>query len=215
MLISEALLCDYYGRYGAPQVALLELSHSIVKPDNMGEMEIFGCYSTNINNLTSKLDPTYARFERVFHCLRFNTPTLWRLAGESMEGERSRLLHNRMPQERLQNDLHPTIEYPIFQENIEALTRICRFAKERGIDLRLFVAPLWKGYRKTIANYQQWIDGLRRASLGVCIYDYSELFEDHPEYFNDEMHLNATGAAVFSERLVQDGLFVGRSAAKH
>ena len=41
MLISEALLKDFVQRYGNPQLVVVELSHSTVRTNSMGEMRNF------------------------------------------------------------------------------------------------------------------------------------------------------------------------------
>ena len=69
MLISEALLKDYVRIYGNPKLVVIELSHSTVTPDSMGEMGIFSYCSTNMQTLARQIDPTYAAFESVFKSL--------------------------------------------------------------------------------------------------------------------------------------------------
>jgi hypothetical protein len=66
------------------------------------------------------------------------------------------------------------------------------------------IGPYWKEFRKGWSNYDEWKAALQKAAGKHEILDYSEAFFDHAEYFNDEMHLNATGAACFTRKLVEE-----------
>lgn len=205
MLISEALLKDFVQLYGNPKVVLIELSHSTVNPDNMGEMGIFSYCSTNMQALGKRINPTYAAFESVFQSLQFNSHTFWRLSAEVLSQPSTRLLDNTIPPAILnkwKNGGHA--EFPIIVENMEALTRICNFTYNRKIQIRLLIAPFWKEFKKRTVNFESWKSALQKAAGEHHIYDYSEVFFEHPDYFNDEMHLNAVGANCFTEKLVVD-----------
>lgn len=205
MLISEALLKDYVERYGNPQLVIIELSHSTVKPVDMGEMGIFTYCSTNMSALARSINPTYFACERVFHSLQFNTQTFWRLSAEVFSQPSSRLLNNTIPPPILahwKNGAHD--ELPLIEENAKALRRICDYANSRNLRIRLVIGPLWKEYRNRITNFEAWKSMLQNAAGADPVYDYSELFFDHEDYFNDEMHLNATGANCFTEKLMTD-----------
>jgi hypothetical protein len=87
---------------------------------------------------------------------------------------------------------------------MEALKRICNYTDKRNIQIKLIISPSWKEFKKAISNYELWKSTLQKAAGGHSIHDYSDLFFEHSEYFNDQMHLNATGADHFVQKLVED-----------
>jgi hypothetical protein len=205
MLISEALLKDFVERYGNPKLLVLELSHSTVRTDSMGEIGLFSYCSPNINALAKTINPTYTAFESIFISLRFNSPSFWRLSTEAFTEPQSRLLHNTIPPEVLKEWQNGApVEMPIIVQNMDALSRICAYADAKNIPTRLLIAPYWKDFRKRIVNFEPWKARLQEAAGQYPIYDYSEAFSEHVALFNDEMHLNAAGANEFSQRLVAD-----------
>jgi hypothetical protein len=205
VLISETLLKDFVQRYGKPERVLIELSHTTADPYSMGEMRIFSYCSPNIAALAKQLDPTYSLFECIFKCLQFNDPAFWRLAAELLGEPAPRLLENTIPPEIINKwkDGHH-IDLPIIRNNMEALTRICQYSESKDIRIELLIGPSWEGFRNGIANYEEWKSALVRVVGIHFIHDYSRVFFDHPEYFNDTIHLNAIGADRFAEILVKD-----------
>src|SRR5205823_1781860 len=92
MLISEALLKDFVERYGDPQLVAVELSHSTVGTNSMGEIGMFSYCSPNIRAVAKTVNPTYTAFESIFNSLRFNSPAFWRLSTEAFTEPPTRLL---------------------------------------------------------------------------------------------------------------------------
>ena len=209
--ISEVLLQDYVARYGNPELVVVELGHTTVDADSMGEMRIFSYCSANMSRLARSTDPTLAVFESIFKVLRFNSPAFWRLATEAIRTPGSRLMQNEIPQGIVDSwkDGH-RVERPIVGENLEALGRICDYADGRGIAMALVIAPSWKTFRMAISNYDEWKSALEAHVGNHRIHDYSTVFFERPQYFSDEMHLNAAGARSFAEKLLQDGIIWSR-----
>ena len=207
VLISEALLKDYVERYGNPTMAVIEVSHSTVNPASLGEMRIFTYCSANIRDIEHRANPTFAAFEDIFTSLRFNDPAFWRLAIEAVEPPANRLLYNKIPDVLVKKWQGPNVQAgnrAIYRENLEALGRICAFADSRGIQLRLIISPAWHDFRRAIANFDEWKAALQQAAGQHPIHDYSDVFVAHPDYFNDEMHLNVAGADALVQKLVED-----------
>ena len=204
-LISEVLLKDYVQRYGVPKLVVIGLSQTTASPESMGEMRIFSYCSPNITSLAKRLDPTYAAFESVFTSLRFNDPAFWRLLTEVFREPAARLLKSTIPPEKKNRWMTGhRFERPILDKNMEALKRICEYSDSNKIRMALLISPSWSEYLKAISNYSLWVDALQKAVGQHVIHDYSGIFVDHPEYFNDEIHLNARGATRFVEILVAD-----------
>ncbi len=208
ILISEVLLQDYVQRYGNPELVVIDLGHSMVDPESMGEMRIFSYCSKGMEVLATSNDPTYAAFEHVFKSLRFNDPAFWRLLVEVFREPSSRLLNNKIPTvliDKWKNSGHE--EVPIYTENMEALKRICDYADSKNIRIRLIISPYWKDYKNSIVNFESWKAALKKSAGRHYIYDYSEVFNEYPAYFNDIVHLNATGANNFVKILLKDNVF--------
>jgi hypothetical protein len=205
LLIAEALLKDFVQRYGNPEFVVVELSCSIVEPCSMGEMQIFSYYSTNMEALARSIDPTYTAFEKLFKCLRFNNPAFWRLAAECIREPSDRRLRHTIPPEKISQWRNGRrVEHPVYEKNVEALKRICEFADSRNITVVLMIAPYWQNYRDAIVNFESWKGQLQAGARKHPIHDYSDLFREQSEFFNDEMHLNSTGAKNFVVRLISD-----------
>jgi hypothetical protein len=205
MLISEALLKDFVERYGNPQLVVVELSHSTVRTNSMGEMGIFSYCSTNMNALAKTTDPTYTAFESIFKSLRFNSPAFWRLSAEAFTEPPARLLQNTIPPDLAKEwQKGGPVELPIIKANMEALGRICAYADAKNMPIRLLIGPYWKEFKKRIVNFDAWKTALQKAAGQHYIYDYSGAFSEHTDFFNDEMHLNAAGANEFSNKLVAE-----------
>ena len=205
VLISEVLLKDYVQRYGIPNLVVIGLSQTTASPEGMGEMRIFSYCSPNIASLAKRLDPTYAAFESVFTSLRFNDPAFWRLLTEVFREPAARLLKNTIPREKKNRwMIGRRFERPILDKNMEALKRICEYSDSKRIKLALLISPSWNEYLKAISNYSLWVEALQKAVGQHVIHDYSGIFVDQPEYFNDEIHLNAKGATRFVEILVAE-----------
>ena len=209
VLVSEALLKDYVERYENPALVVVELSHATVDPATMGEMRIFSYCSTNIQALARTTDPTYSAFETVFTSLRFNDPAFWRLAVETVRPPSTRLLHNKIPEvlvRKWKGKSASAGNRIIYRENLEALQRICSFADARGFQLRLLISPSWHDFKRAIVNFDVWKTALQEAAGKHPVHDYSDVFVANPDYFNDEMHLNAAGADRWVEQLRADSV---------
>ncbi|RNI37493.1 hypothetical protein EFY79_08855 [Hanamia caeni] len=92
--------------------------------------------------------------------------------------------------------------YKIDSTKIRLLKSFVRECKNYDIQLYICISPCFKKYYypdpsviviNKIAN-----------ELNVPFYNFSDdtLFWDHPEYFADEVHLNETGAKIFSNKVV-------------
>ena len=89
----------------------------------------------------------------------------------------------------------------------EALLRIIRIGKERGIEIRLLTSPYVPRYRESCKNYD-WQRQAFLASLdpGVQFLDLSTAIEDL-ECFADLRHLNRDGSLRLLEILVERRFF--------
>jgi len=214
--ICEALFLDYIDRYGPPQLLVLELTQCVDSPDSMGEMMIFTRYSSRMRSLAQELDPKFMTFQSIFKSLRYNNDTFWRLASEAVKPPSPRQLAKVMPREEMERwkQARPSA-WPAVPENIKALNRLLKAAKDSGVEVRLIIAPMWCGYKAKIENFDTWKTEMAKHIGEQRIWDYSDLFADEVACFNDGNHLNALGAKRFSEVLIADGVIRGATTAAH
>ncbi len=204
-LISEALLRDYLRLHGKPELVIVELGHSTVDPRALGEMRIFSFCSTNIARLARTAQPVYSAFSNVFASLQFNDPAFVRVAADVFGDPTPRLLHNRIPLEIVNRwkSARP-MQRTIYAENMQALKRLVELSNQEHFRLEFILSPCWGDFRKAIANYDEWKNAMQQAVGSRQIHDYTDAFNDFPELFNDELHLNAGGAERFVQQLLAD-----------
>jgi hypothetical protein len=203
-LISECLFFDYISRYGPPQLLLIEVTQTVDSPADLGEMGVFANESPRLASLIERMDPTFATARKLFHCLTFNNDTFWRLLSEVVSAPKSRLLTKTLSNEELERLAQKgALEWPEIKENMEALSRITKFAAENQIPTRLFIAPMWTEFKRNISNFDEWKVAVQKAAKQPVL-DYSDIFSDRRELFNDGNHLNSAGAAALLDRMEAD-----------
>ena len=93
---------------------------------------------------------------------------------------------------------------------VDYFLRLLDLLESHGVQVVLVWYPVTEGYYEQAARYipaDSHLEAVReliadRARLPV--YDYHDLFWEHPGYFSDSDHLNGMGAEVFTEVLIQD-----------
>ncbi len=83
------------------------------------------------------------------------------------------------------------------------LNGIVKFSKEKNVNLIFYTAPIYSGYYKYQLNLEKVIDEQKQkaAKEAIPYYDFSEPKNplcNEVKYFNDNIHMNATGVKQFS-----------------
>ena len=83
------------------------------------------------------------------------------------------------------------------QSNIEIFKEIIDWCARHQITLINVISPI---YRKSSSTAEV----LNRFKTEATILDYSDLGNDNPDWFNDDLHLNEKGASAFSNQLSKE-----------
>jgi hypothetical protein len=97
---------------------------------------------------------------------------------------------------RINQDLNlnsPDVQQRI-QSNIELFKEIIAWCASHHITLVNVISPV---YHKSTSTTEV----LNRFKAVAPILDYSDFGNDHPGWFNDDLHLNEMGANAFSNQL--------------
>ncbi len=101
----------------------------------------------------------------------------------------------------------------IDEESFLYFLKLLTYAKENNINVIFLKYPITKEYDEMIMaskvtkeDYYTAIFSHADTILGekYVVLDYYDLFFDHPEYFNDDDHLNSVGAEAFSKKVNAD-----------
>ncbi len=200
--IALVLLADYLDRHPAPEVLLVEASFVVNKLTLVTDLKIYLQHSERLRALFEKYQPKLAlaaRYSRLFgvNCefllralrFRFGSDDNWMNRGRISADKLRALIA--APVERLENE----------PKHLASLNRIIEVARERNIDVRLFIAPYLPATRNS-HGVDAWLVELR-AALGNNFVDYSNAL-DSPKYFADRIHPNEVGAAELINKMIAD-----------
>lgn len=93
--------------------------------------------------------------------------------------------------------------YRVDPRKVEYLEKAIKTCTANGADIVLAISP---NYRR-LPKEQLWVKTVeevaRRHNTPFLYFEQDEQFLAHPEWFREPYHLNATGAAVFTRKLVK------------
>ena len=96
-------------------------------------------------------------------------------------------------------------------EQVDALVRMVRLLQQRGIEVRLVIAPY--AQVRPPSNVAQYAALLERRT-GLRVWNYAAAIDDL-DGFADRVHLNERGSRALIAMLVRDGAFgMARRAAR-
>jgi hypothetical protein len=208
MELAEALLGDYLDRHPAPRMVIIEVTNLDDGPDVIKELKLYRKQSPRLAALLEKNDRLGATAGQWFHLYNFNGELFLRslyYLGQSDQGWINRYRISPALQESLRQS--PGEELAWKPGNMKALKRMLKMARERGIQVRLLVAPYFPEYAPKIANLTSWIQEVQeQVGPGFPVWDYSRLLGDR-EGFADRRHLNAQGSHLLLQRFLTDRFF--------
>jgi len=207
-LTAEALLRDYLGRNQAPRLIVLEVTNVL---DNHDLVKALACYwpvSPSLDALALELFPRSHAAARVSHLFTLNGEIFLRGLRYLRRSDQDWVNRFAMTPEILAvARAGPPFEIVAPDESLEALGRIVALARERNSEIRLVIAPYLPEYIAHATNWEAFVAELQRAAgPGERIWDYGHADTDSG-HFADRLHLNASGAVPFLERLARDGVF--------
>ena len=93
------------------------------------------------------------------------------------------------------------------EDNLAALGRIRRLARERGVPVRLVITPYLPAYAAHMRDSGPWLERIHATGdRKERLWDYRNA-EPDSRHFADRVHVNDQGSIPFAARLVRDGFF--------
>ncbi|PIR48229.1 hypothetical protein COU80_05820 [Candidatus Peregrinibacteria bacterium CG10_big_fil_rev_8_21_14_0_10_55_24] len=93
----------------------------------------------------------------------------------------------------------------INEELVEALDALFLIAEEHGVDVVGVRYPMTPAYQRHAASHHiSAVRDLLYTYPFIALLDYEQLFDEQRDLFQDEDHLNASGALLFSRRVRED-----------
>jgi hypothetical protein len=206
--VAEAVLLDYLERNRAPRMVIIEATSTITDGAVKTELRTFGSFSPRLTALYAEEHPVAARVGRLLWLYPLNSTFFIESLHYMGRSDQGWINHDSMPAGLRATGARRTLT-PIANE-VDALARIVRVLRQRGIEVRLVIAP----YAPITP-----LDGAPFASLieqrtGVRVADYGNAIDDL-DSFADTVHLNEKGSRAFLAMLARDGVFgMARRAAR-
>lgn len=95
----------------------------------------------------------------------------------------------------------------VFEPDISSIDRLRKLLDSKGIELLVIVAPHHPVYTQNIGGYRNYIEEVKSYfPANVRFIDYSNLYQDKPEYFADLLHLNRKGQSEFTQQIINSAL---------
>jgi hypothetical protein len=202
--IAEAVLRDYLDHNRAPRLVVIEATCTIPEGALAGQLGTYASFSPRLAALYAEGHPDGALAGRLSHLYRLNSEFYLEALHYETRSDQDWINRSTIPAAlRIRQPGLWSLPRP---ENLEALNRIVALLRQRGIEVRLVIAPYWPVpvNMPAIANA---IDvSIRRVDPQLHVLNYAGAVSD-PEEFADGVHLNERGSVALLEILQRDGVF--------
>lgn len=211
--VAEAVLLDYLDHNRAPRLVIVEPTSAVVAGAVKTELRTYGSLSPRLAALYAEEHPAEARLGKALWLYPLNSSFFFEALHYMRRSDQDWIYRDVMPPAlRTPQDareLHP------FPEEIDALARIVRELKRRGIEVRLIFAPY--APVKVPSNAAAFA-ALVEQRTGERVWSYAGAIGDL-DLFADTVHLNERGSRALLTMLLRDGAFasvrVRRGAHEH
>ncbi len=204
--LSEALMEDFIERNGTPKLIVVEATVLEVDPATIGDMMIFTSYSRRIAALLKEGMPRLFYTMRVFNLFQYNNEMLWRIVYHVWNPPFDRVHRGTMTPALLEQIRKRSVHLPNHADNDAALRRMLDYAQQRGVPVRIVIAPFLKDQFVKFTNFESWKAQVERLAPGQKIWDYSRSFDD-PALFRDSVHMNTEGTKQLLQVMIDDGFY--------
>jgi hypothetical protein len=199
--VAEVLLLDYLDRNRAPRILVIEATSTVTPGRVASQLRTYAGLSPRIAALYAHDQPAEARVSRLFWLYPLNSEFFLEAMHYAFRSDQDWIFHDPMPPAlRVERGLTSFDPLPA---EVDALARIVRMARQRGIEVRLVVAP-YAPIRQPV-NTAQAVDSIQRQT-GQRIWNYVGAVGDLDD-FTDGVHLNERGSRELLAMLVRDGVF--------
>jgi hypothetical protein len=200
--IAEAILLDYLDRNRAPRMVIIEVTCVHVPGSLTSELRTYASLSPRLGALYAEQHPVAAAAGRVFRLFPLNSEFFLEALHYMRRSDQDWIYHDVMPAllRALRGGGWMINPRPA---NVDALARIVRVLRQRGIEPRLVIAPYGgEGGPVNLAPLAEMLGG----RLGVGVSNYAGAITDLDD-FADHVHLNERGSRVLLALMKRDGVF--------
>ena len=199
--IAEAIFADYLERNRPPELVVIEATHLIADSNLETELRTYANHSPRLRALYAERHPRAARVGGWFRLLAFNSEFFFRALYYLRRSDQVSILRSTISPELLAT---PPSGWPLvpMPGNLEALERLVRSLRARGVTVRLVIAPYQSPDVVNLPEFSRLV----RDRAGVPVLNYIDA-GGPPENFADRVHMNERGAVLFCQRLAADGVF--------
>jgi len=205
-VVAEALILDYLDRNQPPKMAIIEPTCVQVDGAVLTELRPFAVMSPRLMALYQQKHPDAARTEKIFHLLLLNTGFFVDALHYMRHSDQDWIMRSSLP---ATSELEGKRIVPFLPGNREAMQRIVKALRQRGVEVRFVIAPY---YAKGIENLPELAAGLSLDDH-VRLATYDTVLSD-PALFADHVHLNEQGSRVFLAMLQRDGVLEGMAGQR-
>ena len=205
-VVAEALILDYLDRNQPPKMAIIEPTCVQVDGAVLTELRPFAVMSPRLMALYQQKHPDAARTEKIFHLLLLNAGFFVDALHYMRHSDQDWIMRSSLP---ATSELEGKRIVPFLPGNREAMQRIVKALRQRGVEVRFVIAPY---YAKGIENLPELAAGLSLDDH-VRLATYDTVLSD-PALFADHVHLNEQGSRVFLAMLQRDGVLEGMAGQR-
>lgn len=209
MNLGHVLLEDYYSKYKAPELLLIDIT--MCDRTNRELIAGFNCFtgfSERLYDSLYQVDTKSAIGGKLSHLYRFNSEVFQRVLYYKSKPDDEDWLLDRVITKGLVdgiNTLEPdTIQ--IIPEMVSSLIASINLAKSKGSKVRLLVNPYYPPFVEKLPNFKAYKDYIE-SKTGLLIADYSQAFSDN-NLFGDYQHLNKKGSELYMDLLKRDSVLI-------
>ena len=199
--VAEPLLLDYLDHNRAPRFVVIEVTSVITEGAVAGELRTYAGLSKRVAAVYAQRYPIAAIVGRIFWLYPLNSEFFLEALHYMRRSDQDWIFHDVMPPALRTGERRSALT-PVAAE-VDALARIVGALRQRGIDVRLVLAPY--APVNVCENTAQFVDLIQRRT-GVRVWNYIDALRDF-DGFADGVHLNERGSREFLALLVRDGAF--------
>ena len=201
--IAKVLVLDYFDRYPAPRMLLIDITNCDRPNDELlAGFLPYSAASERVDTLIHSRLPKVWWSGQLSQLTRYNNEIFQRALFYRKHDDKDWLRdHTISPQLAADAGKAP---YPLELQPflVHQLKETVEAARARGIRVELVISPYISGFR--INN----LDALKAAvekATALPVHDYRQALND-PGCFSDYRHLNKKGAAAFIDLMIRDGV---------
>ncbi len=195
--LAASLVGDYYERYPAPELLLIDITMCDRTNDQL--LAGFNCYrsfSKSLDSLIFGKTPQSWYAGKLSHLYRYNSEIFQRALYYLDKTDEDWLLDRVITDELVSRvEEEPALEVSTSEELVEDLFKIIQLAERRGTEVKLLVNPYYPPFLKRVTGLKKLKETIEQKT-GKMISDYSQVIRDR-NGFGDYQHLNKNGSRAF------------------